>query len=421
MKYFGTDGIRGVYGDGITEDIAYRTGRALAALFGGRGVVGRDTRTSGPSLESALTSGIADGGSDVETLGVLPTPAVSGLTRSSGATFGVMLSASHNPPEYNGIKIFSGNGDKLSVSAEEALEYYMDNVPQSALRGKISKSEGGEEAYITRLISEAEEMGERLGRTGRLDGLKVLVDCGSGAAVMARDVFERLGADVTELCSDCRGECINVSCGALHPERMAEKAERGGFDIGLSFDGDADRIAVWRRRLLGGDEIMLNLTRFIPRGSTVVGTVMTNSALERELSGRGMRFVRTAVGDRSVGEVMNICGGVLGGEPSGHFIIRPSRTGDGLLSGIASSLILLSGELQTVSLDEQKLVGIRADFAALGSAALKTAIEKASRIAGRIVVRKSGTEPVIRIMAEGGDVDGAVEIIINAFEKGRFI
>ena len=282
MKYFGTDGIRGIYGEGITEDVAYRAGRALAYLFGGTGIVGRDTRVSGPGLEEALCAGLTDGGADAVTVGIATTPEVAYLARCAGAAFGVSLSASHNPPEYNGIKIFSGSGRKLSVSAEEALEYYMENVPHRIGGGTRSSDPSAGEKYRGSLEKAASDLGAAAGGSGRLDGLRVLLDCGAGAAApVAAEAFMRLGAAVSELCSECRGECINVRCGALHPSAMAEEAERRGCDIGLSFDGDADRLVVWRRGLMAGDEVMYNLSRFFPAGSAVVGTVMSNSALER--------------------------------------------------------------------------------------------------------------------------------------------
>lgn len=414
MKYFGTDGIRGIYGEGITEDTAYRAGRALARLFRGKGLIGRDTRTSGPSLESALVAGINDGGCDAVTTDVLPTPAVSYLTRKTGAAFGVMVSASHNPPEYNGIKVFLPFGGKLPLSVEEALEYYMDNISERSERpGRRIRYESGRADYIGSLLAASSSMGEAIGCV-RLDGLRVMLDCGGGAATsIAREVFEALGATVGELCSECRGECINVRCGALHPQRMAQAAA-DGYDIGLSFDGDADRLVVWYRRILGGDEIMFNLSRLLAPSATVVGTVMSNSALERSLALRGCNFVRTAVGDRCVGEVMTATNASLGGEPSGHFILGGQSTGDGVLSGVAVCLLLCRGGLETLELDAQKIVSVPASPAALASDRVRNAVNKAKKLAGRVVVRMSGTEPLMRIMAEGGDVDGAIAVVREA-------
>ena len=415
MRYFGTDGIRGVYGVGITEDLAYRAGRSLGYLLGGRCIVGRDTRLSGPELESALVRGLTESGTDAECVGVLPTPAVSEATSASEGAFGVMISASHNPPEYNGIKVFLPSGVKPGEAIESAVEYYMDDLPpRASLPGRVSYRSGTAE-YLARLMRRAKETGERLGRSGRLDGMRVLLDCAGGAAgKVARELFSALGAEAGELCSDCRGECINVRCGALHPESMAARAESGGYDVGLSFDGDADRLVVWRRRLMTGDEMMYNISGIYPAGSLVVGTAMYNRALERALAARGKRFVRTAVGDRNVGEVMAVTRAVLGGEPSGHFILEGSRTGDGLLSGVAACLILSARGLDSLDADPQKLVSVPCCAGATETQRFRDACADARRLARRIVVRPSGTEPLLRIMAEGGDVDGAVALIAGA-------
>lgn len=410
MKYFGTDGIRGVYGEGITEDIAYRAGRALARLFGGRGIVGRDTRVSGPVLENALAAGLTDGGADVCLAGILPTPAISHLTSKRGFAFGVEISASHNPPEYNGLKIFMSDGYKLPVSAQSALEYYMDDVGR-ACGGGLKTVCGGEDEYLDYLLGRVCELARTAGRTDKLEGMRVLLDCGGGAASsVAVRLFEALGAETETLCADCRGECINVRCGALHPEKMCEKAV--DFDLGASFDGDADRAVIFSKRLYGGDEVLYNLTRYYPYG-TVVGTVMTNSALERKLAEKGMRLLRTDVGDRNVGELMRLTGAELGGEPSGHFIIGGSA-GDGILSAAACALLVGDGGLYRLQCDRQVTANIPADKADISEKKLCDAESAARRLANRVVVRMSGTEPVVRIMAEGGDPDGAVELIRNA-------
>ena len=409
MKYFGTDGIRGVYGEGITEDIAYRAGRALARLFGGRGIVGRDTRLSGPVLEGALAAGLTDGGADVCLAGILPTPAISYLTNKRGFSFGVEISASHNPPEYNGLKIFMSDGYKLPVSAQSALEYYMDDVGRAA-GGGLKTVCSGEDEYLEYLSVRVRELARTLGKTS-LEGMRILLDCGGGAACSAAArLFEELGAQTETLCADCRGECINVRCGALHPEKMCERA--ADFDMGASFDGDADRVVIFSKRLYGGDEVLYNLTRFYPYG-TVVGTVMTNSALERKLSEKGMRLLRTDVGDRNVGELMRLTGAELGGDPSGPFILGGSA-GDGILSAAACALLVGSGGLYRLQCDRQVTVNIPTDKADLSEKKLRDAENAARRLAERVVVRLSGTEPVVRIMAEGGDPDGAAELIRNA-------
>ena len=412
MKYFGTDGIRGIYGKGVTEDLAHRAGKALGLLFGGKGVIGRDTRTSGPSLEDALVSGITSVGVDVERVGVLTTPGVSFMTETLGGSFGVAISASHNPPEYNGLKVFSSDGSKISASIEEGIEYYMDNADGSSLcRGKSINSSG--EPYVAELKKRFLQFAEKGGLTDRFTGGKILLDSGAGAASgIAEEVFSSLGASVTTLCKECRGECINLRCGALHPEKMCAVA-KGGYDIGLSFDGDADRMVAWQNGLLDGDEVMLNLALAI-RPSVVVGTVMTNSALGRQLEKTGARFLRASVGDRSVYEIMRVTGATLGGEPSGHYILGSARTGDGILSGLVLCALRFTNGLQRLALDEKLLVSVNAPPTVLSDERVAQAIAYAKRLCSRIVVRPSGTEPVLRVMAEGGDVTGSVEIIRKA-------
>ena len=409
MKYFGTDGIRGVYGKGITEDLAYRAGRALAYVFGGRALIGRDTRASGPAIESALAAGIVSGGADVCLAGVLTTPAVSYLTGSRGCTFGVAVSASHNPPEYNGLKIFLPDGRKLTAGMESAVEYYTDNVPpRQHTVGLRTEWNGGGEEYAAMLAARVRAMAESSGRSYRLQGLRVLLDHGGGAGKDAAvGLFSGLGAEVRLLCEECRGECINVRCGALHPEAMCAAA--GGYDLAAAFDGDADRLVVWSGRLLAGDEALYNLTRY-PLGETVVGTVLTNSALERRLASRGMRLVRTDVGDRSISEVMRALGARLGGEPSGHFIVD-GACGDGILSAAAIAVLAVTEGLHTFVCDRQVSCDLPIPHGAPPADRICDAERAARRLAERVVIRPSGTEPVLRIMAEGGDAEGATAVV----------
>ena len=407
MKYFGTDGIRGVYGSGITEDLAYRAGRALAHIFGGTALIARDTRTSGPAIEGALASGINAGGGNVCLAGVLPTPAVSCLTAGRGCTFGVEISASHNPPEYNGIKVFLPDGRKLTTSMESAVEYYMDNsVPCGS--GSREQWTGGEDEYVKIVLDRINSLAASLGRSAKLRGLRLLLDCGGGAgADAAKRIFTELGADLTMLCADCRGECINVRCGALHPEAMCAAA--GGYDMAAAFDGDADRRVVYDKRLLAGDEVLFNLSRY-PLGDTVIGTVLTNSALERRLRKSGKRLVRTDVGDRNIGEVMRTVRSGLGGEPSGHFIID-GVTGDGILSAAAVAVLAVTEGIYTLTCDRQATADIPIPYGPPAASRICEAEREARRLASRVIIRPSGTEPVLRVMAEGEDADGAVNVV----------
>ena len=411
MKYFGTDGIRGIYGSGITEDLAYRAGRALAYVFGGRALVGRDTRTSGPAIESALASGIAAGGADVCAAGVLPTPAVSYLTSSRGCSFGVAVSASHNPPEYNGLKVFLPGGEKLTESMESAVEYYMDaSVPGG--EGIRTDWNGGEDEYVTHLLERVTELASSIGCPPNLQGMRLLLDCGGGAGARAAErVFTGLGAEISMLCDGCRGECINVRCGALHPEAMCAAAS--GYDMAAAFDGDADRLVLYHKRLLAGDEVLYNLSRY-PLGDTVVGTVLTNSALERRLRTAGKRLVRTNVGDRNISDVMRKLRSGLGGEPSGHFIIG-GVTGDGILSAAAAALLAVFRGLYTLALDRQVTADIPLPGGTPSGRKLAEAEREAARMAARVVVRPSGTEPVLRVMAEGDGAEAAVAAVRGMF------
>lgn len=410
MRYFGTDGIRGVYGSGITEDLAYRAGRALATAIGGKALIGRDTRASGPSIADALASGIAAGGADVCSAGVLTTPAVSYLTASRGYSFGVAVSASHNPPEYNGLKVFVSDGRKLPASLESAVEYYMDNSASFHIsRGERTEWGGGEDAYVASVLGALHALASSAGRTSDLQGMRILLDGAGGAGTNAAlRVFAALGAQTDTLCKECRGECINVRCGALHPEAMCAAA--GNYDLGAALDGDADRLVLYDGRLLAGDEVLYNLARY-PVGDTVVGTVLTNSALERRLQESGRRLLRTDVGDKNISEVMRALSARLGGEPSGHFIIG-GVTGDGILSAAAAAVLKVTGGLYTLSMDVQASADIPIPPSGLpAQSRIADAERQAARLATRVVIRPSGTEPVLRVMAEGGDAEGAVNAV----------
>ncbi len=394
----------------MTEDLAYRAGRALAIAIGGRAFVGRDTRSSGPAVENALAAGIAAGGADVCTAGVLTTPAVSRLTAARGYSFGVAVSASHNPPEYNGLKVFTSDGRKLSAGLESAVEYYMDNVSYAVLpRGARTEWRGGEDEYVGYVLDEVRSLASSAGRTSDLQGMRIMLDGGGGAGTRAAErVLVSLGAEVRTLCGECRGECINVRCGALHPEAMCEAAKV--CDLGMALDGDADRLVLCDGRRLAGDEVLYNLARY-PVGDTVVGTVLTNSALERRLRDGGRRLLRTDVGDRNISDVMRSLGAGLGGEPSGHFIIG-GATGDGILSAAAAAVLKATEGLYTLALDRQVTADIPlSDGGVPDRSRTADAEREAGRLAERVVIRPSGTEPVLRVMAEGGDAEGAVRVV----------
>lgn len=443
-KLFGTDGIRGtVNSEPITADTALAVAKAAGLEFR-RGdhrhlvVIGKDTRLSGYMLEPALTAGFVAVGMDVVLLGPLPTPAVAMLTRSLRADLGVMISASHNPYHDNGIKLFGPDGYKLSDEVEQAIESRIDN------------GTNGDLASYDRL-GHAQRLDDALGRyiefvkysfpRGlRLDGLKIVIDCANGAAYrVAPKVLYELGAEVIQLAVEPDGFNINRDCGATEPDHMCEAVTVHGANLGIALDGDADRavLADETGRLVDGDQVIALIARSwqkagLLQGGGVVGTLMSNLGLERYLGGLGMDFLRTAVGDRYVVERMREGGYNVGGEQSGHVILSDySTTGDGLIAALQVLAVLVenggeaSGVCRVFDPLPQVLKNVRVDGGApLEDSQVRQAIEQAERLlgeTGRLLIRKSGTEPLIRVMAEGEDkvkvgavVDEIVETIARA-------
>lgn len=419
-KYFGTDGIRGKYGDNLDAGLSYKTGRAVAALFGkGECFIGRDTRVSGPEIEAALVKGLTEGGMNAVLLGVLPTPAVAHLTVAHGALCGIMISASHNPPEYNGIKIFDGFGLKLSEEQEGGIEYYIDNMPpQSEKKGKTTRFDNGKEEYADYIVKTAD---------CDLGGLKVWLDCGYGASGgVAGDIFRRLGASTEVDNCSMRGEKINAGCGALHPDYVANSMKGSDCRVGFSFDGDADRLSVvFDGQVLDGDSVLYNMSKGMKlSGGVVVGTVLSNLALEKQLESDGLRLVRTAVGDKFICEMLFRNKYNLGGEQSGHYIISPqATTGDGILSALFFLKTLYYGkelhEPVKLALCPQKAI---AEYAPPTIVYEKGFIDLTEKYAeklrgiGRIVARYSGTEPKVRVMVECSRAE-LVDVILKEFRE----
>lgn len=426
-RMFGTDGVRGVANsEALSPELAFALGRAAAALArersGGRvtAVVGRDTRRSGPMLAAALSAGICSAGGDVVDLGVITTPGVAFLTRHLKADFGVMISASHNPAPDNGIKFFSADGYKLPDEAEDQLEAKVKAKPDTMPRptgadlGSIRQSAEAVEAYVEYLVSTGEP----------LSGLRVVVDCGHGAAYrVSPEVLRRLGAEVIALNTAPDGLNINDGCGSTHPEALQEAVRAHGAHAGIAHDGDADRcIAVDERgELVDGDQIMaicaldLKARGQLPN-DTLVATVMSNMGLELLMRAHGVNLVRTKVGDRYVLEEMLKGGYGLGGEQSGHVIFGAlSTTGDGILTAVQLLSILarerqplsvLAGRMQRLP---QWLENVRVarkegwdQNPAIREAIARAEAELAGQ--GRVLVRASGTEPLIRVMLEGADM-----------------
>ncbi|WP_367307343.1 phosphoglucosamine mutase [Alicyclobacillus acidocaldarius] len=423
-RWFGTDGVRGVANQELTPELAFRLGRVGAYVLtarrpGSRIVVGKDTRISGDMLETALVSGILSMGVDALRLGVISTPGVAYLTRLLRADAGVMISASHNPVADNGIKFFGGDGFKLLDEMEERMEALLaeeaDTLPRPIGDGVGRMyDEPATEAYMRFLVQAARV---------RFDGLKVVLDCANGAAsFIAPEVFRRLGADVIVIHANPDGVNINVDCGSTHPHIVQRAVLQHGADVGLAFDGDADRcIAVDENgEVADGDFIMAILARAMKekgelRGDKVVATVMSNLGFVKAMSDLGITVLRTAVGDRYVMERMREEGASLGGEQSGHIILLDhTTTGDGMLTAVKLvETMVESGkrlsELSRVMIRYPQIlenVRVRDKRAWRDNAAIQDALRRAEAElgeAGRVLVRESGTENLVRVMVEGLD------------------
>lgn len=425
-KLFGTDGIRGVVGENLTADLAFRTGKAIAAVLkeekGRKPVItiGKDTRISSDMLESALIAGICSVGGDVMPFGVLPTPAVAYLTVLKGADAGIVISASHNPYEHNGIKVFNEKGYKLpDVIEEQVEEKILTDIYPAATHGEIGVLRHGlrqsREAYIDHLAGTIE---------GDLSGLRVLVDCSNGASsATAPELFGRFRCFCDFIHREPDGVNINDHCGSTHLDDLAQKVVAGGYDIGVAFDGDADRCLLVDEQggVIDGDKVLAVCGSDMKRrgklsGGTIVATVMSNLGLHEFCRENGVGLVCTSVGDRNVLEKMNECGYKLGGEQSGHTIFTDyATTGDGQLTALQFLDVLArsgkkASELASVCPQyPQVLLNVAVSHergikdAIMASDALSAAIaEEEGKLSGegRVLVRPSGTEALIRVMVE---------------------
>ena len=442
-KFFGTDGIRGTANtEPMTAETALRIGMAAGAQFTNgdhrhRVVIGKDTRLSGYMLEPALTSGFVSVGMDVILVGPMPTPAIAMLTRSLRADLGVMLSASHNPYHDNGLKFFGPDGYKLSDAAEAAIEARLDNGLDAH---RAAPERLGRARRLDDVVGRYTEFVKRTFPRGlSLEGLKVVVDCANGAAYkVAPEVLWELGAEVIPVGVEPDGFNINRGCGSTNTTYMREQIVLHGADIGIALDGDADRLIVAdeRGQAVDGDQIMsLIAERWAAAGELtgggVVATVMSNLGLERHLDARGLTLIRTQVGDRYVVERMRADGYNLGGEQSGHIVLGDfATTGDGLIAGLQVLAAVVEGgrpASETCRRFEplpQLMTNVRVNGAApMETAGVKAAIaDGEARLgrAGRLLIRKSGTEPVVRVMAEGEDaalIDAVVGDIAEAIRQ----
>jgi phosphoglucosamine mutase len=405
-RYFGTDGVRGVVGEDLTADLVERLGRASALWSGGgRVFVGRDTRGSGPELEEAFARGVSSAGGNAVLAGVLPTPAVALLALD----LGTVISASHNPPQYNGVKFFDAEGRKLTDASEEEIEALLD-APPARSPGEIDRVGVATDSYLEHIV-------ERFG--SGLSGLKVAVDCANGAySGIAPRAFEQLGAEVTAIASDPDGENINVGCGATDLSLLQSVVTADSFDLGIAFDGDGDRMLAVdaEGNAVDGDQIVAMLALDLEVDLVAV-TVMTNLGFHQLMGERGIEVVVTDVGDRYVLEALRERGGLLGGEQSGHIIyLRDHVTGDGL-----AAALLLCGALRGRTLAEAAAVmprypqvqeNVPVAAKSLPPALLAEVERTNEELAGegRILVRPSGTEPVVRVLAEASDFQKAREL-----------
>jgi len=430
-RLFGTDGVRGVANAELTPELAFRLGEAAGHFLGdhgrGRIVVGRDTRRSGDLLEAALVAGICAGGADALLAGIIPTPAVALLVKDLSADGGVVISASHNPPPYNGIKFFSREGFKLPDDLEDEIEAFTVQErdwerPVGAGVGVARPIVDAVERYLAHCMATIE---------GDLAGLKIAVDCGHGAASVATpEALRRLGAEVVVANCDWDGMDINVGCGSTHLGPITELTLSSGADLGISHDGDADRVLAVDETgaEIDGDMIMAIVASRMKalgklRDDTVVSTVMANIGFEVAMRDQGINVIKTMVGDRYVLEQMLTSGAVLGGEQSGHVIfLEHNTTGDGLVTALQLASVMRetakpASELKRVMRRfPQVLVNVPAvDKARLAtSAVLADAVREVEAElgdSGRVLVRASGTEPLVRVMVEASEQETAAEAV----------
>lgn len=428
-KLFGTDGVRGIANKDLTPELAYKLGRAGAYILAkenkGKVIIGRDTRISGSMLEAALAAGICSMGIDVVSIGVIPTPAVAYLTREYEALLGVVISASHNPGEYNGIKFFNGKGLKLSDEIEEQIEDIIFNKKVIDVRavgekvGRVIVDENGGEDYISYLM-----------KTINVDlrGKRVAMDCGHGALYkIGPETIRRLGGEVISINTDPNGMNINDNCGSTNPDMVSDLVLKEKADIGIAFDGDGDRIiAVDEKGLvLDGDHILSICGTYLHehgklKNDTIVGTVMTNMGLDTYLKGKNMNIVKTKVGDRYILEEMLKSDYVLGGEQSGHIIFLDyNTTGDGLATGLHLLEVMLSSGKKMSELNNlmtefpQVLVNARVKnelkYSYNENVEIMEKINKLEEMfhgEGRVLIRPSGTEPLVRVMIEAKEDNG---------------
>ena len=441
-RYFGTDGIRGLANRVITPELALKVGQAAGLVFRNgdhrhRVLIGKDTRLSGYMIETALVAGFTSVGMDVLLTGPIPTPAVGMLARSMRADLGVMISASHNPFDDNGIKLFGPDGYKLSDETESRIEDLLDSdlgkqLAKSADLGRAKRIDGVQDRYI-------EFAKLTLPKAVSFEGLRVVIDCANGAAYrVAPGTLWELGADVISIGVDPDGLNINKDCGSTDLVALSRKVREMRADIGIALDGDADRVLIEDERghVVDGDQLHAVIAESWKDDGRLqrpglVATVMSNLGLERHLAGLGLELVRTPVGDRYVLEHMRTHGFNVGGEPSGHIILSDyTTTGDGLIAALQVLAVVKRGDKPVSELCHrfeplpQVLKNVRYKKGTpLDDAQVRSVIASAERKlgrGGRLIVRPSGTEPVIRVMGEGDDrnlVESVVDDVVEALSE----
>lgn len=435
-RLFGTDGVRGVANTELTCEMAYRLGQAAATFMGGTIIVGKDTRLSGDMLEAAASAGIMSAGGTAMLAGVIPTPAVAFLVNTLHADGGLVISASHNPPEYNGIKLFDAHGFKLPDEVEDRIEEFITSggLEGAAARGdeeaamlpgdKVGVTvpiEDATELYIDHAVQSVKDEGIDF------SGMHIALDTGHGASSLTSpEAFRRLGAKVTVINDDYSGVDINVNCGSTHLEPLSRLMRESGADVGIAHDGDADRVILMTPEgdVIDGDFVeavcALDMRdRGILAKNTVVSTIMCNMGLVKAMEKAGINVVQTKVGDRYVLEEMRAHGYAIGGEQSGHMILlQYNSTGDGLmtacqfLAAVVRSGKTVSEAAKVMTRYPQTLINVKvADKHALeGNKAVAdevAAVEAELGDEGRVVIRPSGTEPLIRVMVEASSADVA--------------
>lgn len=427
MNFFGTDGIRGEYGTTLTTQTAYRLGKSLALIGGDCPIVviGSDTRTSSPKLFSALAAGVNGGGGNVINLGVLPTNAVGHFTRKFGGDFGVMITASHNPPCDNGLKVFDTYGVKVCAAKQCVISDAMNAVTAEYSSKKVFEPVfyDIENIYVDDVLSAV--------GVSDCKGLSVALDLCYGATFkVAPAAFEKVGAKVTAFCAKADGKRVNVDCGATNPQFLQSRMQ--GNALGFSFDGDGDRLAVFEgQTLLSGSKVFYALAKYLHQSgrlkrNVAVGTVLTNGGVERALKGLGIKLLRSDVGDRNVFDVMVNCGAVFGGEDSGHYLLTELATSsDALINALIltkiysekGSLIAYTEECEEIPHIAQSLPVTEENACLIGEKQLAATTARISALYPecRTVIRKSGTENKLRIYLEGENVSDAQKEILATF------